>query len=51
MSFSVIYDANVLYGNTLRDLHIRIARAGLDAQLETAAARLARTILESGEPA
>lgn len=29
MPFSVIYDANVLYGNTLRDLHIRIARAGL----------------------
>ena len=29
MPFIVIYDANVLYGNTLRDLHIRIARAGL----------------------
>jgi hypothetical protein len=29
MPFVVIYDANVLYGNTLRDLHIRIARAGL----------------------
>jgi predicted nucleic acid-binding protein len=29
MPFIVLYDANVLYGNTVRDLHIRIARAGL----------------------
>ncbi len=29
MPFIVINDANVLYGNTLRDLHIRIARSGL----------------------
>jgi predicted nucleic acid-binding protein len=29
MPFIVIYDANVLYPNTLRDLHIRIARSGL----------------------
>jgi predicted nucleic acid-binding protein len=27
--FIVVYDANVLYGNTLRDLHIRVALAGL----------------------
>ena len=26
MAFIVIYDANVLYGNTLRDLLIRIAQ-------------------------
>lgn len=29
MTFVVVYDANVLYGNTLRDLLIRIAQAGL----------------------
>ncbi len=29
MAFVVIYDANVLYGNTLRDLLIRIAQAGM----------------------
>jgi predicted nucleic acid-binding protein len=29
MAFIVLYDANVLYPNTLRDLHIRIARSGL----------------------
>jgi hypothetical protein len=28
MSFVVIYDANVLYPNTLRDLLIRIAQSG-----------------------
>jgi predicted nucleic acid-binding protein len=29
MAFIVVYDANVLYGNTLRDLLIRIAQTGL----------------------
>jgi predicted nucleic acid-binding protein len=29
MTFTVVYDAPVLYPNTLRDLHLRIARAGL----------------------
>jgi predicted nucleic acid-binding protein len=29
MAFTVIYDANAMYGNTPRDLLIRIARAGL----------------------
>ena len=29
MPFIVVYDANALYGNTLRDLLIRIAQAGL----------------------
>lgn len=29
MTFVVVYDANVLYGNTIRDLLIRIAQAGL----------------------
>jgi hypothetical protein len=29
MTFVVVYDANVLYGNTLRDLVIRIAQAGM----------------------
>ena len=29
MSFVVLYDANVLYPSTLRDLLIRIAAAGL----------------------
>lgn len=29
MAFVVVYDANALYGNTLRDLLIRIAQAGL----------------------
>ena len=28
MTFSVVYDANVLYPNTLRDLLIRIAQSG-----------------------
>ncbi|MEV1172407.1 hypothetical protein [Nonomuraea sp. NPDC049784] len=28
MAFVVIYDANVLYGNTLRDLLIRVAMTG-----------------------
>ncbi|MEV6321565.1 PIN domain-containing protein [Nocardia sp. NPDC051787] len=28
MAFVVVYDANVLYGNTLRDLLIRLARSG-----------------------
>ncbi|MCP2319060.1 PIN domain-containing protein [Nocardia amikacinitolerans] len=29
MSFVVVYDANVLYGNTLRDMLIRLARSGV----------------------
>ncbi|MCO5994509.1 PIN domain-containing protein [Actinoallomurus rhizosphaericola] len=29
MAFVVIYDANVLYGNTIRDLLIRLAQAGM----------------------
>lgn len=29
MSFTVLYDANVLYGNTLRDLLVRVAQSGL----------------------
>ncbi|MGW6121559.1 PIN domain-containing protein [Nocardia sp. NPDC055165] len=29
MAFTVLFDANVLYGNTLRDMMIRLARAGL----------------------
>jgi hypothetical protein len=29
MPFVVVYDANVLYGNEVRDLLIRIARSGL----------------------
>lgn len=29
MAFVVVYDANVLYGNTLRDLLVRIAQAGV----------------------
>ncbi|WP_205447385.1 hypothetical protein [Candidatus Frankia alpina] len=29
MAFTVVYDANVLYPNTLRDLLIRIAQSGL----------------------
>jgi hypothetical protein len=29
MAFTVVYDANVLYPDTLRDLLIRIAQAGL----------------------
>jgi hypothetical protein len=29
MAFIVVYDANVLYPNTLRDLLIRISQAGL----------------------
>lgn len=29
MTFVVVYDANVLYGNTLRDLLVRIAQAGM----------------------
>lgn len=29
MAFVVIYDANVLYPNVLRDLLIRVAQAGL----------------------
>jgi predicted nucleic acid-binding protein len=29
MTFVVIYDANVLYGNTLRDFLIRIAQSGM----------------------
>ncbi|MFI1915288.1 PIN domain-containing protein [Nocardia sp. NPDC020380] len=29
MTFVVMYDANVLYGNTLRDMMIRLARSGL----------------------
>ncbi|MGH3439915.1 MAG: PIN domain-containing protein, partial [Sciscionella sp.] len=29
MAFTVVYDANVLYPSTLRDLLIRIAQAGL----------------------
>jgi hypothetical protein len=28
MTFTVVYDANVLYPNTLRDLLIRIAQSG-----------------------
>jgi predicted nucleic acid-binding protein len=37
MAFTVIYDANVLYPNTLRDLLIRIAQAGLVQARWTAA--------------
>lgn len=29
MAFVALYDANVLYGNTLRDLLIRVAQTGL----------------------
>jgi hypothetical protein len=29
MSFIVVYDANVLYGNTIRDLLLRIAQTGM----------------------
>lgn len=29
MAFAVVYDANVLVGNTQRDLLVRIAMAGL----------------------
>jgi hypothetical protein len=29
MAFIVVYDANAMYGNTPRDLLIRIGRAGL----------------------
>ncbi|NKX87596.1 PIN domain-containing protein [Nocardia coubleae] len=29
MAFTVLYDANVLYGNAMRDILIRLARAGL----------------------
>jgi hypothetical protein len=29
MTFTVVYDANVLYPNTLRDLLIRIAQSGM----------------------
>lgn len=29
MAFVVVYDANVLYGNALRDLLIRLARSGV----------------------
>jgi hypothetical protein len=29
VSFIVVYDANVLYPNSLRDLLIRVAQAGL----------------------
>lgn len=29
MGFTVIYDANVLYPNTTRDVLIRVAQAGL----------------------
>ncbi|GAB1824096.1 PIN domain-containing protein [Herbidospora sp. RD11066] len=29
MTFAVVYDANVLYGNEVRDLLIRIARSGM----------------------
>jgi hypothetical protein len=29
MAFTVVYDASVLYGNTLRDLLIRVAQTGL----------------------
>ena len=29
MAFIVVYDASVLYGNSLRDLLIRIAQTGL----------------------
>lgn len=37
MAFVVVYDANVLYPNTLRDLLIRIAQAGLVQAKWTAA--------------
>lgn len=51
MSFTVVYDANVLYPNTLRDLLIRIAQSSIvqakwtDAILDemTAALRRNRT--------
>jgi hypothetical protein len=29
MTFTLVYDANVLYPNTLRDLLIRIAQSGV----------------------
>lgn len=29
MAFVVLYDANVLYGNTLRDMMVRLARSGI----------------------
>ena len=35
MSFVVVYDANVLYPSTLRDLLIRVAQAGLIQALQT----------------
>jgi hypothetical protein len=34
MAFTVIYDANVLYPNTLRDLLIRIAQAIVTSNLK-----------------
>ncbi|WP_232835402.1 hypothetical protein [Actinocorallia populi] len=40
MAFTAAYDANVLYGNEVRDLLIRIARSGL------VQARWTSTILE-----
>ena len=40
MTFTVVYDANVLYPNTLRDLLIRIAQAG------TAQAKWTNAILD-----
>jgi len=30
MTFIAVYDANVLYPNTLRDLLIRVSQAGLN---------------------
>lgn len=57
MSFTVVYDANVLYPNTLRDLLIRIAQSGIvqakwtDAILDemTAALRRNRTDIPDGK--
>jgi hypothetical protein len=34
MTFTVVYDANVLYPNTLRDLLIRIAQSGSAGQVD-----------------
>lgn len=56
MTFTVVYDANVLYPNTLRDLLIRIAQSGIvhakwtDAILDEMLPRLAGTFPTSRPP-
>lgn len=50
MPFSVIYDANVLYGNTLRDLHIRIAREKLTRLRELINNAVADCLVTGYEP-